>query len=325
MQGGVVWRLWLGMVIASSLRAANDPLEVPLSLEQAFEQVHQGRYPQALAALAGFQGDFPKNPLPALIAAEAYWGLIYCETGSITEQHVWYVAEGMASRWDRAFFQAVDKALEASRVLRASPSTAALGAFYAGLARGVRGRLYALRQQSLKAASDGKQLRADLLEAARGNPQLVPDAYLGLGAYNYYADVLSPWLKVIRFFLGVPGGDRKEGLEQLRLASEQARLVAPAAKFELARIYGIRESLAAESFRLFRELSERYPENALYALSAGYQAEGAGLRSTAIAHVRKALEAAQGMEGDCQQRFGKAARGALRRWQEGAPAGKPME
>jgi len=307
------WQIVLGIALAASLWASNDPLEVPPAVEQVFEQVHQGRYEEALAALEDFEPDFPETPLPALIAAEAYWGLIYCETGSITGEHVWYVAEQKTSRWDARFFAAVETALEASQGMREMPATAARGAFYAGLARGVRARLYALRGQTLKSASDGKQLRADLREAVEENSELAADAYLGLGAYNYYADALSPLLKVIRFFLGIPGGNREEGLEQLRIASEQARLVAVEAKFELARIYGIREPRPAESLRLFQELSERYPENALYALSAAYQAERAGNRNRAAAYAQEALEGAQAMEGDCRERIGKAAREALAR------------
>ena len=319
----MAWRAILGVLLAVGPCFAEDgPLEIPPPFSPAWEMVYQGQYQQALAASQALQKDFPNHPQAYLIAAQAYWGLIYCETGHINAQHVWYVADRKTSRWDKEFFRAVDQALEASRRMRANPQTAALGAFYAGLTRGVRGRLYALRKQSLRSASEAKQLRADLSEAIAKDPRLTPDAYLGLGAYNYYADVLSPLLKIIRVFLGIPGGDRQKGLEQLRTASEHAALVATEAKFELARIYGIQEGRHAESFRLFAELSERYPENAVYALSAGYQAEQDGKKAIALESVKRAMEAAAHMDAVCRERVGEAARGALARLQTAAGRGE---
>jgi len=314
----MAWRAILGvLLVVGPCLAGDGPLEIPPRFSPAWEQVYQGQYLQALAASQALQKDFPNHPQAYLIAAQAYWGLIYCETGHINAQHVWSVADRKTSRLDKEFFRAVDEALEASRRMRANPQTAALGAFYAGLARGVRGRLYALRQQSLRSASEAKQLRADLSEAIAKDPRLTPDAYLGLGAYNYYADVLSPLLKIIRVFLGIPGGDRQKGLEQLRTASELAALVALEAKFELARIYGIREGRHAESFRLFAELSERYPENAIVALSTAYQAEATGKRTVAIEWAQKAGEAAAHMDAVCRERLGEAAKGAFERLRAG--------
>ncbi|OFV98605.1 MAG: hypothetical protein A3H28_06035 [Acidobacteria bacterium RIFCSPLOWO2_02_FULL_61_28] len=310
------WRtiLWGALIVGPCL-AADGPLDVPAPFHQAFEQIHQGQYQPALAASRDLEKNFPSHPLANLLAAEAYWGLIYCETGRINARQVWYLADRKTSRWDAEFFRAVDRTLEASRPLRSNPQTTAVGAFYSGLARGVRSRLYALRTQSLKSASEAKQMRADLLEAVAKNPQLAPDASLGLGAYNYYADALSPLLKLVRFFLRIPGGDRARGLEQLRIASQQVALLATEAQFELGRIYGIQESNHTESLQFFQSLAERYPENALYALSAAYQAEAAGNKNLAIELAQKASEAAGKMDGACRERLGEATRGAVERLQ----------
>ena len=311
--------MWL---VVGSCLAADGPLDVPAPFHQAFEQIHRGQYQQALAASRELEKNFPNHPLAYLIAAEAYWGLIYCETGRINARQVWYVADRRTSRWDVEFFRALDHALEASRPLRSNSQTAGLGAFYSGLVRGVRGRLYALREQSLKSASEAKQLRADLLEAVAKDSRLAPDAYLGLGAYNYYVDALSPLLKLVRFLLRIPGGDRKNGLEQLQTASQRAALVATEAQFELGRIHGIQEGRHAESLQFFQTLSARYPENALYALAAAYQAEAAGKKDLAVELAQKASEAAAKMDGACRERLGEAARGAVERLQAAGGRGR---
>ena len=295
--------------------ASNVGLEIDPVLRNALERVRQGHYEQAIVSARELQVSYPEHPFLSMIAAEANFGLLYCETGHITSLEIWNVADRNSSSYDGKFFDAVEKSLETSQKMRQKPETAALGALYAGLARGVRTRLYTLRGETMNAASEGKQMRADLLEAVAQDPSLTSDADLGLGAYNYYADILSPLLKVIRFLLGIPGGDRKKGLEQLQTAAEHASLVAVEAQYELARINGLYEKRYAEALRMLQKLSEQYPENALYLLSAAYQADLAGQKDVAAEYARKAMNAAKSMDGVCRQRLGEVGKEALERLQ----------
>ena len=61
------------------------------------------------------------------------------------------------------------------------------------------------------------------------------DADLGLGLYNYYVDTLSSMAKVLRFFMGIPGGDKRVGLRQLETAAEKAELTHTEARFNMAK------------------------------------------------------------------------------------------
>jgi hypothetical protein len=299
--------------------AVAQPLDVPAPFQQGLAEIHNARFRKAIETSQALRNTFPQNPLTFLIAAEANWGMIYCQTGHITSREILNLVDTKTSSYDGAFFQAADRALELAGQMRLKPESAASGALYAGLARGARARLYALREQGLKSASEAKDMRANLLEAIEKDPQLAPDAFLGLGTYNYYTDVLSPVLKMFRWFLRIPGGNREKGLDQLRTASAQAALWREEAKYELARIYGVREGRHAEAWPLFQDLSRRYPENPLYALFAGLQAEGAGDQSAAIEYSQKAGEAAAKLDGDCGERMKKAAQGAVERLQEGKP------
>lgn len=310
------WRaIGLTLVLLWSSSAASSSLDVPSPLRQGLEHLRSGRYRHTIETARSLEKSFPGHPLPHLIAAEAYWGMIYCETGHITSREIWNVAGTKASPYDREFFQAVEKALATSQAWRQEKETAALGAFYAGLAQGVQARLFTLREQTLKSGSAGKQMRAALLEAVAKDPALAPDASFGLGAYNYYADVLSPWIKVFRFFLGIPGGDRRAGLEQLQTASQRAALLAPEARYELAHIFGVRENRHSDALPLLQSLSDQYPENALYALATAIQAERAGRKEIAMEYARKAKLAAAGMDDVCRERLGTAAQQALSRWE----------
>jgi len=41
---------------------------------------------------------------------------------------------------------------------------------------------------------------------------------MGLGLYNYYVDTLSTIAQSVRFFMGIPGGSKDDGIRQLQLA-----------------------------------------------------------------------------------------------------------
>lgn len=304
-----VFLLWLSLPV----QAAGGLPDLPPAILEVLRELRNGQYEPALEASRRLERSHPHDLLPHLLAAEAYWQLIYCETGHITSREIWNTADQNTSSYDEAFFATVEEALEAIEPLLEDPDRAATGFLYSGIVRGMRGRLYSFRRQVRQSASEGKRMRSDLLEAVDQDAALAPDAYLGLGSYNYYADVLSPLLKFFRFFLGIPGGDRREGLEQLRTASEQAALLAPEAQFELARILGVREGRHTEAMERFRTLSELYPGNALYALSAAYQAEQAGHKEASVQLVRRAIVALEKRSGPCAERLSEAAHGALLR------------
>ena len=305
----------LTLLLPASALAAAHPLDLSAPLQAALETLRNGHYRQTLETSRSLQKISPQHPLPALLAAEATWGLIFCQTGHITSREIWNEAENKTSSFDEEFFHAVEDAIAAGEAMQQKPPTSALGAFYDGLAYGVRARLYTLRKEVLKSAKDGKQMRASLLEAVAQVPALQTDADAGLGVYNYYADVLSPFIKLVRFLLFIPGGDRQKGLQQLQAASQQAVLLAPEARHELAKIYSVRENRPAQALPLFRALADQYPENALYALSAAIQAERVGEKAVAADYARKALARAKLMDDVCRSRLESASQQALDRLQ----------
>jgi len=55
----------------------------------------------------------------------------------------------------------------------------------------------------------------DALAAARAAGEDALDLEFGLGLYDYYADTLPRFFKVVAFVLRIPGGDRERGLDAL--------------------------------------------------------------------------------------------------------------
>ena len=57
------------------------------------------------------------------------------------------------------------------------------------------------------------------------------DATAVLGIYNYYVDTLSAIVKILRVFMGIPGGNKEEGRQQWKIGMNQGVLMAVDARF----------------------------------------------------------------------------------------------
>src|ERR1700722_19796889 len=95
------------------------------------------------------------------------------------------------------------------------------------------------------------------------------DAYLGLGLYNYYVDTLSAMAKALRFFMGIPGGDKRVGLRQLEMGMTQGELISVGARFYAARNLRNYDQDFAHAAEVAAPLAAEFPENAVFLLLVG--------------------------------------------------------
>ena len=89
------------------------------------------------------------------------------------------------------------------------------------------------------------------------------DAYLALGVGNYIIGSLPAYKRVFLWFGGIQG-DRKRGMEQLRVAAIRGHYLRPLAKAMLA-LAAIRERQPDLARSLFADLNREYPENKVFA------------------------------------------------------------
>jgi len=90
------------------------------------------------------------------------------------------------------------------------------------------------------------------------------DAYIALGIANYIIGSQSGGTRFALWFDGVHG-DKKLGMEQVARTVEDGRYLRPFAKIILA-LAARREKQDSLAQRLFRELSEQYPDNQQFTL-----------------------------------------------------------
>jgi hypothetical protein len=181
---------------------------------------------------------------------------------------------------DQRYYDMLEKVIDICNARLEKNENDVTALFFKGGAVGFRGRLRGNRGSWLKAANDG----LIALPAVRRAYQLEPDNYdvlLGMGIYNYYAEVvpdLYPIVKPLMIFF--PGGDKKKGLEQLELASQKARYAKTEAAYFLLQTYFTYEKQYIRALEIARDLFQRYPRNPLFHrmygrcyVSIGYWAE----------------------------------------------------
>lgn len=282
-------------------------LNLPPEATEGLRLVYAGDPDPAIELFRKLQQRQPDHPLGYLLEANARWWKIYCEACEIK----W----GMIDAWHRprlpeddAYLAVTDKAIELAeaRLNRGDTSEMRL---YAGMGWLLRGRLLGLRDDRRGTARAGVKARANLLRAVQLDPDMA-DAYTGLGLYNYYVDTLSALAKLLRFFMGIPGGSKKEGIRQLEIAMNKGQLTPVEARFYLAknlRNYDHKYDRAAE---LMQPLVEQYPQNPIFHLLLGDMNAKLQRKEKAAASFRVAEKLPVG-DPACQARVQQVARTAL--------------
>jgi tetratricopeptide (TPR) repeat protein len=182
---------------------------------------------------------------------------------------------------------------------------------YAAMADALAARLYGLRAEYRTTARIGVRGRENFLTTLALDPSLA-DADTGLGLYNYYVDTLSTLAKVLRFFMGIPGGSKEEGLRQLQRAIHEGQLSPTLARFYLAYNLHNYEQRYEEALQVIGPLVDKYPENPVFQLVRGDLYAKLGRKQLAEACYRAAGAAAAHMpEEECRAKIGQLARQSL--------------
>jgi len=153
----------------------------------------------------------------------------------------------------------------------------------------LRARLLGLRDDRLGTARAGVAARQHLLRCLELDPQMT-DAYTGLGLYNYYVDTLSTMARVLRYFMGIPGGDKQEGIRQLKIAMNDGPLTAVEARFYLAKNLRTYDLQYAQAVDVLTPLVQEYPANSTFALLMGNLEGELGHNESAAEYYRAATQ-----------------------------------
>ena len=264
-------------------------IELPAEVRQAMDIMYDGNPDAAIPIARRLQQEQPDHPLGYLLEAEALWWKRYCASCEIRY--------GMADAWKRgkepgddAYLAVSAREIDAAEAMLAKSETAEWHV-YAGLGYALKARVYGLRGENHNVARAAVKGRAEMLRALELDPQQA-DATAVLGVYNYYVECLSPIVKLLRIFTGIPGGDKQEGIKQLELGANQGVLMAVDSRFILASLLRQYDQKYEQALTAAQPLAERYPHHPLFLLLAGNLNAELGRSGKASEYFHAALQAA---------------------------------
>jgi hypothetical protein len=241
-------------------------LQIPDEAKQALNTLYSGDADAAIAMARKFQSLEPDHPLGYLLEGEARWWQRYCAAVEIKY--------GMVEAWKRSkepedeyYFRLTDKAIQAADSQLAKQDTAELH-FYKGMGYALKVRVYGLRNENRLAARAAVAGRSEMLRALELDPDLA-DATAALGIYNYYVSTLSPIVKLLRFFMGIPGGDKELGVKQMETGMTSGVVLDVDVRFILARALRQYDQKYAQALQIAEPLEPRYPRNPNFLLLLG--------------------------------------------------------
>jgi tetratricopeptide (TPR) repeat protein len=270
----------VGAQVTSSAQArpVKGLTQAPL-LARAFDLVYDADFDGAGAELARACGPAPAQAC-AIIGMAGQWWRIYFDLDDRSR--------------DAAFMSRLNSVIARGEAWVAREPERAEAWLYLGAAYGIRVQYHGQRLELLAAAFDGKRIRRSLERALALDPGL-HDAEAGVGLYQYYADIAPSILKVVRWLLGLPGGDRAKGLDQMRRAREQGVLMRAEATYQLHLVDIWYENKPDEALALLGDLRARYPHNPMFLLNVAqvheiYRSDP----SAALAAYRALVDGARG-------------------------------
>ncbi len=266
----------------------------------------------AIEVFRGVQQSDPASPLGDLLVADAVWWKIYYASGDLINPDVFDVVNTQATPYDAQFDDLVNSVIRKAQGRIDAGQDVARNELYLGMAYGLQARLAGMRGQDLPAARAGKKMREMLLDAIARDPNL-NDAYLGVGIYEYFVDTLPAIVKFIRWFIGLPGGSREEGLKYIERTATQGDLARGEARFYLAKDFSRPyEHQYQKSLELFQQLARDYPRSGLWKILVGSLEIQLGHPAEGEALYRQVLSETATATSEAGRAFHRAALTALR-------------
>src|SRR5712664_832861 len=249
-----------------AMPALSSKITLPPETPAILDKIYSFDLDGALEAAKRLEQQRPNHPLGYLLEAEALWWRIWCTSADFK-----YGMSDARRRpklgADQHYLELSAKGLSLAEAQIKQRESAEMQ-FYAGMAEASSARLYALRGENRNAARSGVRGREHLLRAKALDPDLA-DADLGLGLYNYYVDTLSAIARVLRFFMGIPGGSKQEGVRLIEQAIAQGVLTTNIARFYLVLNLHRYDQQYEKALDVLGPLVEKYPANPLFQLARG--------------------------------------------------------
>lgn len=216
---------------------------IPQELSQGLQLYNDGRLIEAYAAFNDYQKTHSSDARAVFLTALSKWKMMWL------------------SFYDKKDREELLRLLNrAEGLCESRPLNDHEAYFYYAAVLGIHAQLAATEGDWWDTAQIGKKMKRTSEKLVEEDSQYVEPYYL-LGSFNYFADALPDHIKFIRALLFLPGGNREEGLGQLKLAYEKSELVSAEAGRTLAMIYTYFEREYRLGNEFCDEMLKVYPDS----------------------------------------------------------------
>src|SRR5438105_15841921 len=297
----------LFLLLFSANPAHTSQLALPPEVPAILEKIYAFDLEDASEAAKHLQKERPDDPLGYLLESDALWWRFWCTAAEFK-----YGMSDARRRGkllaDQHYFELATIASSLASAQLKQSETGEMQ-FYAGMADAAAARLFALRGENRNTARFGVHAREHFLRAKALDPSLA-DADFGLGLYNYYVDTLSAIAKILRFFMGIPGGSKQEGIRLLEHAIEDGGLTPCVARFYLAMNLHRYDQQYERALTIISPLAEKYPSNPLFQLVRGDLYAKLGRKPQALQCYSAAADLSV-RDSECQARIRQLVRASI--------------
>jgi tetratricopeptide (TPR) repeat protein len=235
------------VILVAAVPAGAGLTEAP-RLAAVYDTILAARFDEAERRLSATCPPAPAEACQAVRAVAMWWRI---------------VLDPNSRAFDARFERAAAAAISAADAWTAREPRRAEAWFYLAGSYAPRAQWRVLRGERLAAAREGKRIKDALERALTLDPSL-EDAHFGIGLYRYYADVAPAAVKLIRWLLLLPGGDRAQGLRDMLQARDRGELLKGEADFQLHWLYVWYEGKPDRTLDLLRGLDARFPSNPVF-------------------------------------------------------------
>jgi tetratricopeptide (TPR) repeat protein len=290
------------LIFAFASGSPAQDLRDPRFVERAqagFADIFNMDYEKARQEFAALAKEYPQHPAPPLYLASIYWleEMLRRQDLSLNRFIVPTYFSGktdfdMPSKERAAFFNNLQKCQELAKAILQINRRDMDARYFFATAHGLRSSFAITIDHSLREAfTNGNKAYSLSRQLIEENPNYY-DAYLTVGIYEYIVGSIPWYLKWMVFMIGVRG-NKDDGMEHLKLASEKGLYIKNEAQL-VSMVLDVREHRYAEALELARSLNSRHPRSFLFPLNVAQILQLSGQKEQALAlflQVEKRTEA----------------------------------
>lgn len=240
-------------------------------LRALFDLLYQQKFYQARQGFEHWESRNPKEPFGQVAIAasylfeELYRQKVLTSDFFLNEEKFLRGIDGAPDPERlRLFREHLSKARELARLRQKVDPDDAEALFALSLTSGMESDALAILEKKRLAALKRMKEADKYSKALLAHHPDATDAYIAPGIANYIVGSLDSGTRLGLWFAGIHG-DKKTGMRQMAKTATTGRYLQPFAKIVLA-LAARREHQSMLAQKLFRELKNQYPDNALYAL-----------------------------------------------------------